>query len=1045
MIENVYPLSPLQEGIYYHWLLDPQSSVYVDQLIYTTQGEMDIPKMQESYRKLRSRHAILRTFFTQEFGDKALQVVLKQAPDTFAYHDCTLPDRPTAEQIIKADLAKGFNLLSGSQMRLSVLKIGEDVYQFLWSFHHILLDGWCVSILIKDFYQFYKGLLAGVEPVMEPVFPYVNYIQWLGKLDQAQCVAYWKKYLEGYDTLSTLPKLPNPQGLYNLKETHVMLPQEQRDAMRKLCADMGVTENIFFQTMWGLLLGIYNNTNDVVFGAVVSGRPPEVEGIEKMIGLFINTVPVRIKAAEGTTVRSLLRSVQDDAIQGTRYHYTQLGQIQAETGAGPNLLDHILVYENYPLQDIIEQGMESEKTGASDDIALVGLTSVEQTNYGLNLILMPGDQFVIRFNHNTYEYDETHITLIKNNLLSIFEQVLANPDMLVSTVQCLAPEEKEKILNEFNNTKVPYPSDKTVVQLFQGQAATTPDKLALVFAEAAMTYEQLNGMTNQVAHFLRNTLQVQPGDIVGIQLPRSHWQILAILGTLKAGAAYLPIDVDFPPERVANMLADCNTKIVINEQTLQQGLAELGIQPIENLEPLSNPDSLMYIMYTSGSTGVPKGVQIQHRAAVRLVKHTNFVPLDESCVLLSTGAVAFDATTFEYWGMLLNGGTLVLCGTEVLLDEAQLAATIQKHKVNMMWFTAGWLHQLIDKSPELFAGLQTILAGGDKLSPVHIAKLQQLYPQLTIINGYGPTENTTFSLTYKIEEITGPIPIGKPINNTVAYILGQQQQLLPIGAVGEICVGGDGLALGYLNQPELTATQFIDNPFLPGERLYKTGDLGKWQVDGNIAFIGRRDQQVKIRGYRIELGEIEAVLRKYSGIEDAVVVARQDSNGDKELIAYITGSDTMSDATVLGSYLGGLLPHYMVPAYFVQLPELPLNANGKVDRKLLPAPEGVGISSGVEYIEPRNETEEKLLKMWQSILGKEKISVKDNFFAIGGHSLKATKLVSLINKDFGMKLPLPVLFSNPTIENIAAEITKTQLVNSDNLEPDTDDLERISL
>jgi len=1048
MIENVYPLSPLQEGIYYHWLLDPKSAVYVDQLIYTTQGEIDIEKMRESYRKLVARHAILRTFFTQEFGDKALQVVLKQAPDTFAYQDCTDPNGPTNEDYIKADLAKGFNLLSGSQMRLSVLKVADGIYQFLWSFHHILLDGWCVSILIRDFYQFYKGLLSGVEPIMERVYPYVNYIQWLGKINQDECVGYWKKYLDGYDSLATLPKLSNTAGQYELKETHVMLPQENREAMRKFCADMGITENVFFQTVWGILLGIYNNTNDVVFGAVVSGRPAEVEGIEKMVGLFINTVPVRINAGGTKTVKELLRQIQDDAVKSIRYHYTQLAQIQAETGVGSNLLDHLLVYENYPLQDIIEQGMESEQaenTATQEDIALVGLTSIEQTNYSLNLILMPGDTFTIRFNHNTYVYDEQHISLIANHLLSVFDQVLANPNMLISDINILGEEEKERLLKTFNDTVVTYPAEKTVTQLFEEQVAATPDKPALAIADAVMTYQQLNEVANQIGHFLRTSHNIQPGDIVAIQLPRSHWQILGILGVLKTGAAYLPVDTDAPPERIANMLADCQCKTVINEMALQEWLPIMGSQPIENLAPVATPESLLYVMYTSGSTGTPKGVQVPHKAAVRLVKNANYVQLDDSCILLSTGAVAFDATTFEYWGMLLNGGTLVLCGTETLLDEVQLANTIQQHKVNMMWFTAGWLHQLIDKSPQLFAGLKTILAGGDKLSPVHIAKLKELYPSLTIINGYGPTENTTFSLAHRIDKVNGNIPIGKPISNTTVYLLDEQQQLLPLGAVGEICVGGDGLALGYLNQPELTAEKFVPNPFAPGQRLYKTGDLGQWSLDGTMAFMGRRDHQVKIRGYRIELGEIESVLRSYPNIEDAVVIAREDSNGDKELIAYLTGGETLSDATVLGVYLGGILPFYMVPAYFVQLPELPLNANGKVDRKQLPAPEGMGISSGVEYVEPRNETEAKLLKMWQEILLKEKISVKDNFFAIGGHSLKATKLMSHISKEFEVKLSLPVLFSNPTIEHIASEIDKIKLVNTEAVINDADDIENISL
>jgi amino acid adenylation domain-containing protein len=1033
MIENVYPLSPLQEGIYYHWLLDPQSSMYVDQLIYTTQGGMDIDKMRQGYHKLVNRHAILRTFFTQEVGEKALQVVLKNVPDAFAYHDCTNPDGPTAETLVKEDLAKGFNLQSGSQMRLTVLKLAEEVYQFIWTFHHILLDGWCITILIREFYEFYKSLLMGTEPAMGPVYPYVNYIKWLEKINQAECIDYWKSYLEEYDTPAVLPKLPNTEGRYELKETHVLLPPEHREAMRKLCAELGITENVFFQTVWGIVLGKYNNTNDVVFGAVVSGRPPEVEGVENMIGLFINTVPVRIKATETMTVRSLLRKVQDDAIHSSRYHYTQLANIQAETGAGTNLVDHILVFENYPVQNLIEQGMEQQQQGDSKDIMLVGLTSVEQTNYAFNIIVMPGEHFYIRFNHNTFEYSETHIDLIQRQLLGVIGLVLQNPDRLVTDMDCLSPTEREQLLVGFNNTKVEYPVDKTVVQLFEEQVEITPHRIALAFGETELTYQQLNEATNQVAHYLREAYTLAENDIVGIHLPRSHWQVLAILSVLKAGGAYLPLDTDFPPERVANMVADCQCKVVINEMALQQFLPIVAAQSITNPTHLARPDSLMYVMYTSGSTGVPKGVQVPHRAAVRLVKHTNYAQLNESTVLLSTGAVAFDATTFEYWGALLNGGKLVISTNDVLLDEEQMGNLMKQQGVNTIFLTTGWFNQLVERNLGMFDGLEILLTGGERVSTTHIRMVRERYPKLQIMHVYGPTENTTFSTAFEVKEVgEETIPIGKPIHNSTAYIINAQGHLAPVGIEGEIYVGGDGLALGYLNQPGLTDEKFVSHPFVPGERLYRTGDMGRWLPDGNIVFMGRRDEQVKIRGYRIELGEIEAKLRTYPGIEDAIVIVREDNRGEKELVAYVVSKETITDATAIGIFLGSVLPPYMVPAYFVPLPVLPLNKNGKVDRKQLPNPEGgLGLGAQVEFVAPRTETEARLLKLWQEILGKEKIGVKDNFFAIGGHSLKATKMISHIRKEFNVNLSLPVLFGNPTIEHIANEIDKTNWVNAE--------------
>jgi amino acid adenylation domain-containing protein len=1053
MIENVYPLSPLQEGIYFHWLMDPKSSVYLDQLIYTTQGELEIDKLRDSYHKLVARHAILRTFFTQEFGDKALQVVLKEVPDSFEYYDCTDPDGPTEAEVKKADLEKGFNLQAGSQMRLTVLGMGENTYQFLWSFHHILLDGWCVTILIREFYQFYQAMLKGVEPEMERVYPYVNYIQWLGKIDQAESMGYWKSYLEGYDKLCSLPKqLVNNNGAYELKEEHILLDTEDRQAMKTLCGELGVTENIFFQTVWGILLGIYNNTNDVVFGAVVSGRPGEVEGIEKMIGLFINTIPVRVRFEEGHSVKDVLKAVQEAGIKGTRYHYTQLAHIQAETEIGKDLLDHILVFENYPLQDLVAETPAGEAMGdAGNDkeVYLTGTTSVEQTNYDFNVILLPGDHFVIRLNYNALVYSEGFIALIRRHPLTVLKQVLANPDISVGEVNCITPEEKEQLVNGFNNTTVDYPADKTITQLFEAQVAATPNQTALVFGAVSLTYQQLHELTNQAAQFLRATYDIKPEDVVGVQLERSHWQTIAILAILKAGAAYMPIDTDYPPERVAFMTEDSKCKALITDAAMEQLLPAIVSQPPADIEPGTHAGSLAYIMYTSGSTGQPKGVMVEHGNVVRLVKGANFVNITGTDKVLNLSSYVFDGSVFDIFGALLNGATLLVPQKDQLLDFQLLAQLIEENGITLFFLTTALFNSLVDAAFPNFTNLKYVLVGGERASVEHMAKFREAYPAVRLVHVYGPTENTTFSTFYPVKEIpagAATVPIGSGISNTQCYVVhptAATPTLVPIGVNGEICVAGAGLSRGYLNQPGLTQEKFVPNPWVPDTLMYRTGDIGRWLVDGSIEFTGRKDDQVKIRGFRIEPGEIEAALRSYPGIENAVVAAKQNSKGEKELVAYVVSSETITDATALGAYLGSTLPYYMVPVYFVQLPELPLNINGKVDRKKLPDPEGLGISTGVEYVAPRNETEERLLKIWQEILGKEKIGVKDNFFAIGGHSLKATRLASNIRKEFDVNLTLPVLFSNPTIEHIAGEIEKTYWANNELF--DIDDAENISL
>jgi amino acid adenylation domain-containing protein len=1041
MIENIYPLSPLQEGIYYHWLIAPEAPTYFDQLSYVVKGKLNIGQLEQAYGQLLQRHAILRTFFTQDFGDKALQVVVKEVPNNFVYKDCLALADFDAVAFKAEDRAKGFNLQAGSQMRLAVLGLGDDAWEFIWSFHHILMDGWCVGILISEFFQLYHGLAGGVETNLGKVYPYVSYIQWLSKVNQQDSLAYWKDYLAGYDTPCTLPRLQHQLGQpYRLEELRMVLPIDNRQKVQARCAELRITENNFIQTAWGILLSIYNNTRDVVFGTVVSGRPAEIPGIETMVGLFINTVPVRVRTPQDITVSELLKQVHAGAVDGTVHHYTQLAQIQAETGLGHTLLDHVVVFENHPVGELIEQEMQD-----GSGLTLLGQSSVEQSNYDLNVILLPVEDLTIKFCFNLNEYTVAFIDQVGKHFLAIIQQMASDPGMAVSDIDCLDDTEKKQLTVAFNDTAVDYPVGRSIAAVFEEQAALTPDKLALIDGDTVYTYRQLNELCNQAAHYLRAQHRLRPDDRVAVYMQRGHWQIVAILAILKAGGAYLPIDIDYPQGRVDYMLSDSGCQLTIDDAILGQLLPLLEGFPKENPASVSNAGSLAYIMYTSGSTGRPKGVMVEQGGVVRLVKPLHYMGFTGNEVLLSAGAIGFDATTFEFWSMLLNGGTLVMCDKNVLLDTGLLAKTLQRHRVDTMFFTAGWLNQLVDSDIQLFEGLRTIKVGGDRLSPKHIYTLRQRYPDLTIVNGYGPTENTGASCCYTVQGPLPDIPIGKPIDNSTAWVLDGHLRLVPIGVAGELCVGGDGLARGYLNNPALTAERFIENPFRPGTKIYKTGDLARWLPDGNLAFIGRRDNQVKIRGHRVELGEIEETLRQYPSVEDAVVVAQPNTMGEKELVAYIVSQEPITDVGPLSAYIGSTLPFYMVPAIFVQLPQLPLNAHGKVDRKQLPHPAegGQGIGIGVEYVAPSSETEEKLVQIWQEVLGRQKIGIKDNFFAIGGHSLKATRVMSNIRKELKVNLPLTFFFANPTIEQVAGEIEKTKWANSELF--DIEDAERLSL
>ena len=591
-----------------------------------------------------------------------------------------------------------------------------------------------------------------------------------------------------------------------------------------------------------------------------------------------------------------------------------------------------------------------------------------------------------------------------------------------------------KLLHKFNNTQKDYPANKNITELFEEQAAAKPNAVAVVFEQQQLTYKQLNEQANQLAHYLVQK-GVQAGTLIPLCMGRSLELMVAILGILKSGGAYVPIDPLYPEERITYMLEDTAANIVVSSAANMGRFAHSSALVVDfdndrgliNLQSITNPDlkpaatGLAYVMYTSGSTGRPKGVMVSHKNVVSLVYAMGYLSLSQQDTLLVTGSVSFDATTFEYWCMLLNGGKLVFCPDKDLLESNKVQQLITTHKVSTMWFTSSWFNQLADSNTEVFARLTTALVGGEKLSETHISIIRNKYPDLNLVNGYGPTENTTFSLNYQINDavLRNPIPIGKPLANRGAYILNSQYLLCPIGTVGEIYLSGDGIADGYLNKPELTAEKFVSNPFSdkPGDRLYRTGDLGKWLPDGNIAYIGRTDDQVKVRGYRIELGEIESVLQQSGLVKHGVVLARDDSQKMKRLIGYMVLNDG-ADKQQVQAYMQEKLPDYMVPAVWVVLDDIPLTSNGKTDRNVLPDPEHNDMSDSI-YVSHRNKTEQVLAAIWQKLLGVDKVGVNDNFFKMGGNSLLALKTVTEL-KAQNFTLPITKLYQYPTVEGSAA-------------------------
>ncbi|AMP99731.1 Nonribosomal peptide synthetase [Pedobacter cryoconitis] len=1030
MLEDVYPLSPLQEGLYYHWLQNPGSPNYFAQISFTITGNLDIGVLRESYHGLVSRHAIARTFFTQNFGENLLQVVRKDTVSDFE-HIVLSKGKTSAETYRIQDREKGFNLHKGSQMRLTILEFENNTYEFIWSHHHILMDGWCLSILIREFFEIYYHLLVGRKADLKKIIPYSTYIKWLAKVDKALSLSYWQNYLDNYQQLSSIP------SAFQLKKVDEPVSRQhtfyiegaQREFIRDFCSGQSITENTFFQSLWAVLLSKYNNVNDIVFGTVVSGRPAELEGVEDMIGLFINTIPVRVQTDNETTFRTLVKEFQRNFLRGTDHHYVQLADINSNSALGQNLFDHILVFENYPVQKMDGVSVESAENVNSDHISLSSVETFDQTNYNFWITIASRDTIKITIGYNNHVYDQATAELVQSHMENLLSSIIKNDTSLLRNLDYLSTSEKLALLEDFNATSVAYPKEQTLVDLFAEQVLEHPEKTAVVFEGRHLSYGELDQESNRLAAYLRSVYQIVPGELIGVRLDRSEWLIISLLGVLKSGGAYVPIDPGYPEERIEFMISDSGCKVLLDRAELDH-FCSVSSAYSDSVQPLEHsPSDLMYVLYTSGSTGKPKGCMLEHGGVLnRLWWMWNHYGFSQDDIILQKTTFSFDVSVWELFLPLCWGARMVMCSAEDSGSPEQLSDLIFRESVTALHFVPSMLNLFIETifeeeaSLERLSGLRLVFTSGEALP---LSSVHHWYNKLDVPlhNLYGPTEASIDVTYYPTSPIDERIPIGKPISNTQIFILDRQDQLCGIGIAGEICLGGVGLARGYLNQAALTAEKFVTNPYRLGERMYRTGDLGRWLADGNVEYIGRMDEQVKIRGYRIELGEIDNALQGHAAISGAVVLAPLNNLGERELKAYITGEGDV-DPLVLKSYLGQLLPSYMVPQAYVQLDVIPLTMSGKADRKALQGYGGKELGLVSVHVAPRTETERQLVEIWSEVLGRDpdQIGISSNFFELGGHSLKVIRLISHISKTFEVKLNLNDPFEYPTLEQLASLI-----------------------
>ncbi|MBA4602106.1 non-ribosomal peptide synthetase [Thermoactinomyces mirandus] len=1016
-IQDIYSLSSLQKGILFHAI---QTRIqYFEQFYIDLDGAVDFAAFKQSLEKLVQKHDVLRTVFMFQNLAQPVQVVLKKVEVPILYEDLSSLSETKQQAFLqkfkREDRKKGFPALHEPLLRFALFKLADDRFHFVWSFHHILFDGWCISLLLEDWLSMYQALLQGTSMQLERVTPYREYIRWLEEQDHEEAKAFWKDYLRGYEqTASVLNRGIRKKTDYELekKETDFILPQKLTERLTSLAQQYHVTPSTFFQTIWGILLQKYNDTDDVVFGTVVSGRPSELPQVEKMVGLFINTVPIRIRSKEYDTFATLLQRVQHEILEAEKVHYASLAEIQSGTPLFNKLFDHIMAFENYPL-DLNRFKNRKEEPGFS----ISGLDAFEQDSYGVGLIVYPGDEWLVKLKYDTEIYTEYQMKQVIDHLQTLMEQILANPETPVHQLEIIPHEEKQRLLVDFNCTKADYARNVAIHQLFEKQVEKTPQNIALVYKEKEWTYKELNTRANQLARILRNN-KIDREQIVGIMMKRSPEFIISILAILKAGGAYLPIDPEYPAKRIQYMLDDSQVKLLLVQPGLQvpanyrENVLIVNESLLQgdpsNLPVVNQPTDLAYLIYTSGSTGKPKGVMVEHRNLCNLVLIAKPYGIHENTRVLQFASVSFDASVAEVFPTLVTGATLYLEEKMVLLN--QLVQYLREKRISNVTLPPSVLKSV---SYGELPDLKTIISAGETCSPDLVNKWGA---GRTFINAYGPTEATVCATIAKYHDSVSETSIGKPFFNQQVYIVNKHHQLQPIGVPGELCISGAGLARGYWNLPDLTADKFVDNPFVPGTKMYRTGDLACWLPDGNIEYLGRVDDQVKIRGYRVELGEITNQLIKYPSIKEATVVAHEGHMEQVYLCAYFTAEGDWS-VTKLRQHLIKELPEYMIPSYFVELERIPLTPNGKIDKKALPEPT-YSVQANTEPASPTNEVEEKLVQIWEEVLGLESVGIHDDFFELGGDSIKAIQIISRLHQlDF--KLKINDLFDNPTICELA--------------------------
>ena len=1052
-IETLYQLSGLQQGMFFHSQYKLGS--YHEQLSCGLVG-LNLPHLKESWKQVMNNHNILRSAFYHDVFSTAVQVVYRQVTLPVSIIDCRAMSQDEQTAAVKtfeeADRNKSFDFTEAPLMRLTMMHLDKERYHMIWSFHHILMDGWSLQVVIEELLNTYEKLLAGhTAPERNPsTDDYGDYIRYLQAVDQPAAESYWRNYLLQVEQGTFLPfidpTIKRNEGGNDYSSFCWNPGAERQQALRSYAQRHRLTVNTVMQGIWALLLHRYTGNNDIVYGIVVSVRPAVLEKNEKRVGLYINTLPLRSKLQENQGVTAWLQSLQNEQLESLQHSSASLQEIQGWVQASQGeLFDSLLVFENYPLSDQIGSGSRLLKM---EDVRLV-----EHTNYALTIVVKDTAEMSVEFSYNQALLEEVYIKQISEHFEQVLQEFLQKEHAAIEEIEWISETEKHRLLKEFNSSDEKIRTGTTVISLFEQQVAKTPQALAVVYEERELTYRELDEWANQLAAYLRSK-GVQEETVVPLCTERSVEMMVAILGIMKAGGAYLPVDPNSPVERIRFILEDCWAGLMLstkqfqpahlqNETTkievidLKQLLASINRQPPQPLSQISLSDRLAYVIYTSGSSGTPKGVMIGHSSLLNYILDaqtrygSDYQGNAGSFIHLP---FTFDASLTGIFVPLVSGKFVVIGskhGAEVF-DDPQLQKWAPYDFIKITPAHLKLLEPMAGKGTRNFPANKLVI-GGEPLHWHQFDYLANSGMDVEIINEYGPTEATVGCSTYAIHLLRYPehkqkVPVGKPMSGVQLYVLDQRQRLMPIGTYGEICIGGAGLARGYINSPGLTSRKFISHPFSSsGSRLYRTGDIGRWLPDGNIEYQGRLDEQVKIRGYRIELGEVERVLQQSSQVNKAAVLTKVNQTGEQELVAYIVPSAGYQKKSLI-HYLKQRLPEYMMPAAWVILQELPLTPNGKINKKMLPEADPAERATS-QFVAPRNELETKIAAVWKEVLSLERIGVHDNFFELGGHSILVMRMISSIRRKLDAELSVRTFFELKTLEELASYIRVNQSNN----------------